>query len=856
MPFLHRLALVALAAAGAAAQAPAQPAARVLPGLQPDGSTLLHDQWSLRPVGRQLELGDYPVNLAVDPSGRYAAVLHVSRRDPQIRIVDLRTERVSDPVPVHQAFYGLAFSPDGTQLWCSGGTDDVIRGFGFSDGRLAPRGTVRLAAPELHSAVSGVAVASDNRTAYVGLLFVSRVAAVDLETGATLWTASLDPPGATPPAIRDDGAPVEPKGLIDYGRVVRNANPLDVLPDGRGRIYVSLWGSSEVAVLDAGTGRILARWAVGLHPNELVLSPDRRRLFVSNGGRNSVTVLDTGDGRATETLSSAFSPSDLPGSTPDSLALSRDGKCLFVANADNNDLAVFDVGDPGRGRALGFIPTGWFPTSVRLTPGQGRLLVVSGQGLTPKPNNLGETTRFTNVGLLYRGSLGVIDLPASGRWERFREALGGSYWREPTFARALGPWTAAAELCHPAPPPPPSGPDDPIPPRGGGPTPIRYVIYIVKENRTYDQVFGDLPEGNGDPHLCLFGEAVTPNLHRLAREFTLFDNFYANAEFSAAGHEWSMGAYASEFVRKVELVTLDSANRTMPYPGEGRYAAAFPALGYLWDRARAAGVTYRDYGEFVSGAGTPASPSTSYVDALRGRVDPLYRGWDLHYSDLDRAARFVSELRRFEAEGEMPRLQILRLPNDHTSFGFPGFRTPRAMVAENDLAVGRIVEAVTHSRFWPRTAVFIVEDDAQNGPDHVDAHRTEALVVSPYVRRHSVDSTPYTTCSMLATIECVLGLSPMSQFDAAAPPMRAAFRPGPDLTPYAAVPARTDLREMNPPGTRAAALSARLDLSREDANDDREANRALWAAVRGDDRTMPAPVHAAFVRSMPSDDGD
>jgi DNA-binding beta-propeller fold protein YncE len=848
----------ALVVAVSAHGAEMPPPARVQPGLQPDGSTLLHTQWPIRPAGRQVALGYFPMNLAVDPSGRYAAALHASRTKHEIRVVDLETGRALPPVLVHQAFYGLAFSADGRALVCSGGADDVVRVFDFQDGRLTPRREIALAAPETHSAVAGIALTPDGKTAFASLLFVSRVAAVDLATGATLWTASLDLPGTTPKLRLDEGLVWSAGGLEDLRPLVANADPLALVYDAsRRRVYASLWGGAEVAVLDAGDGRVLARWAVGLHPNELVLAPDSRRLFVANGGRNTVTVLDADSGRAEETLSSSFAPGDPPGSTPDSLALSRDGTCLFVANADNNNVAVFDVSSRGHGRPLGFIPTGWYPTAVRLAPGEGKLLVLSTQGLGPKPNNVGETKAFTNVGLLYQGSLGVVDLPRAGTWERLRSTLGGvNRWGGAAFSRALAGWTAAASLCHPPPAPVPAASDNPVPARRGGPTPIRHVIYIVKENRTYDQVLGDLPQGNGDPSLCLFPEEVTPNIHRLVRQFVLFDNFYANADFSATGHEWSMAGYASEFVRKIEPATHNRDQKRLPYPAEGRYAAAVPALGYIWDQARAAGITYRDYGEFVLGGGTRNDPATADLPALIGRVDPYYHGWDLKYSDLDRAARFISELHRFEAEGAMPQLQILRLPNDHTTFADAGGHTPRAMVAQNDLALGRMVEAVTHSKFWPETAIFIVEDDAQNGPDHVDAHRTEALVISPYVRHGFVDSTAYTTCSMLATMECLLGLQPMSQFDDVAAPMRASFQAAADLAPYVAVPARVDLDARNPAGTRAAALSARMDYSHEDANDDQLANRLLWATERGEQSVMPAPVHAAFVRSLPGGDDD
>jgi hypothetical protein len=282
------------------------------------------------------------------------------------------------------------------------------------------------------------------------------------------------------------------------------------------------------------------------------------------------------------------------------------------------------------------------------------------------------------------------------------------------------------------------------------------VIYIIKENRTYDQVFGDLPQGNGDAKLCLFPDHVTPNHHKLARDFVLLDNFYAEAEVSADGHEWSMGAYASDFVEKTWPLNYGhNRPRKFPYPAEGNFPIAFPANGYLWDRAREAGVTYRSYGEFVI-LGTPVDkPITTKIKTLEGHIDPWYRGFDLDYPDTKRAERFISELKKFEDAGDMPRLQIVRLGNDHTQGVSRGKRTPTAYVADNDLAFGQILEAVSHSRFWPETAVFVVEDDAQNGPDHVDAHRTIALVLSPYAKRGVVDSTMYSTSSMLRTIELI-----------------------------------------------------------------------------------------------------
>jgi DNA-binding beta-propeller fold protein YncE len=782
-------------------------------------------------------MGDFPVNMAVAPGGGLVAVLHAGHGQHEVRIVDLAAGRVVAAAPLHEAFRGVAFSPDGGTLVCSGASDGVLHVFSVSGAGLAARGDVPVAGGRDRGVVAGFALSRDGRSAVVAIAYDSRVVRLDLAGGARLWTARLEPAGGEAP--RPSADPEAPNDVHGGRGLVADADPLDVAWDERaGRAYVSLWGESSVAVIDTGDGRVVARWPTGLHPNEVLLSPDGR-LFVANGGLNTVTVLDTRDGRPTEVLSSAAAPGDPPGSTPDSLALSPDARTLYVANAYTNTIAVFDVGVRGEGRPLGFIPTGWFPTAVRMTPDGRSLLVLSARGLSPMPSG-GRGAPWSKITDLYRGSLGIIALPAAGG-----------------FARALAGWTGIAQRCRPA-PPRAAREGGPVPARPGDSTPIRYVVYVIKENRTYDQVLGDLPQGNGDPSICLFPEKVTPNIHAIARQFVLLDNFYANAEVSAGGHEWSMAGYSSEFVEKSWPVYYgrEKSGTHVPYPGEGHYAAAVPALGYLWDRANAAGVAYRSYGEFTVDPGRPGGPEETNMAALKGHFDPAYRGWDLGFHDVDRAVEFVAQLRRYEAAGDMPRLQIVRLPQDHTAGARPGAWTPAAMVADNDLAVGRVVEALSRSRFWARTAVFVVEDDAQSGPDHVDAHRTEALVAGPFVRRGAVDSTPYTTCSMLRTIELILGLGPMSQFDAEAAPMRVCFQPEPDPAPFRALPAGTDIEARNTGTGPSAAISSRFDLSRADAVDEQTFNRVIWAAVRGEDAVMPAPVHAAFVRRLPQGDGD
>ena len=396
--------------------------------------------------------------------------------------------------------------------------------------------------------------------------------------------------------------------------------------------------------------------------------------------------------------------------------------------------------------------------------------------------------------------------------------------------------------------------DNPIPAKVGDKSPIKHCIYIIKENRTYDQVMGDMPEGNGAPHLCIFPEQVTPNHHRLAREFVLLDNFYVESEVSADGHEWSMAAYATDFVERNWPLNYRQSRDKVPYPSEGGLPIAASSGGYIWDRCKEAGVSYMSYGEFTDNPAKQGEPATTKVKNLEGHFDPYFWSYDLDYSDQKRADRFIEQLGEFEKKGEMPQFIILRLPNDHTYGTRIGKPTPTAMVADNDLAFGRVVEAVSKSTFWRETAMFVVEDDAQNGPDHVDAHRTIAFVVSPYTKRGHVDSTMYSTSSMLRTMELILGLEPMSQFDAAATPMYHSFTARADFTPYRHLPANVDLDEVNKPGAWGAEESAKLDFSKEDVADDLLLNEIVWRSVRGADSAMPPPVRASFVRVLPEEE--
>ncbi len=829
------------------------------PGRQDDGSMLLPNQWSLRPAGRQIPLADFPVNIASTPDGRYAAVLHCGYGQHEVLLVDLKTEQVSDRANVGEAFYGLIFANNGQRLYCSGASGEVIHSFDVSQGKLSPTENYRLRPVTETGVPAGLALDAAARTLYVANLWNSSVSLVGLNSH-TVRDLALNPASEPAPklaaALPEDADTTAAEKRTRAAKLAETQNVAGDFPyacaldAAHHRLYVSLWGKAAVAVLDLRTEKITARWATGAHPCEMVLSRDGKRLFVANANDNTVSVLDTQTGQISENLWATTYPQSPRGATPNSLALTPNGKILFVANANLNAIAVFDVSAPGHGRSLGFIPSGWYPTCVRVTPDGRKLLISNGkgdkamanpEGPQPAPGKTNKKGKSQYIGGLFTGTLSVVDLPSPGDLDR-----------------QMAVWTTTVLQCTPLRPdasvvtaPPPG---NPIPGRPGDPSPLTHCIYIIKENRTYDQVFGDVKAGNGDPDLCLFPAKVTPNLHKLVAQFVLLDNFYVDAEVSADGHEWSMAAYASDFVEKTWPFNYGHKKTKFPYPSEGNFPIASPSSGYLWDQAAAAGVSYRSYGEFVHNGPTTNDPGTVRLKGLAGHFDPGFQSFNLDYPDASRADRFIAELHRFEAIGDMPRLQIVRLPNDHTHGVSPGKLSPTAYVAENDQALGKLVAAVSRSKFWASTAIFVIEDDAQNGPDHVDAHRTEALVISPYTRHGAVDSTLYSTTSMLRTMELILGLQPMTQFDAAARPMYHSFQAQADLTPYDGLPAGVDLQEHNPPA--AKGLEESFNFQREDVNDDLKFNEVIWRSVKGAARPMPAPTHAGFVLARAGQDAD
>ncbi|MDB6065602.1 MAG: hypothetical protein JWR26_1810 [Pedosphaera sp.] len=830
-----------------------------LPGQRADGSVLLPNQWSLRPVGQQVPMGDFPVSIAVHPDGRFAAVLHSGHGEHEIIVVDVRAATVVSRTKVNEAFYGLEFSRSGTRVYCSGSSDEVVRVFDFKDGMLTENQAIQLRPVKERGIPCGMALASNARDLYVANVWGQNISKVDLLTRTKVLdiVPTLDAHkkaiGATE-FKSDEALDPDVEAISKRAEALLDPASKDApfpyacrLDERRKILYVSLWAQASVAVVDLNLNRVVALWETQEHPNEMVLTKSGRHLFVANANRNTVTVFDTMKGKTIETLYASFSASMPPGSSPSSLALSPDETMLFVANSCNNNVAVFDVSIVGKSRSLGFIPVGWYPTSVRVTPDGKRLLVANGKGLISKANPNGpvpgkKKAATQHISELFPGTLSIIELKNGSD---FRKQLAG-YTAE---AYRCTPREGQAEASAPA--------DSPIPSKPGKAGPIKYCIYVIKENRTYDQVLGDMKEGNGDPKLCLFPEKVTPNLHRLAREYMLLDNFYVDAEVSADGHEWSMGAFATDFVEKTwPLDYGHGKSKKFPYPAEGVFPIATPAGGYIWDRAREEGVSYFSFGEFIANGRTANDPGTPSAKALKGHFDPYFRGFDTAYPDVKRAERFIKEYGQFEAAGEMPRLMIVRLPNDHTSGSAPGKPTPAAAVADNDRAVGMLVEAVSHSKLWPQTAIFILEDDAQDGPDHVDAHRSPAFVVSPYTRRGGVDSTMYSTSSLLRTMELILGLKPMSQYDAAATPMFNTFQAEPNVQPYYALPPGVSLDDRNGIAAWRSDAARKMDFSKEDAVDEELLNQMIWHSVRGDDSAMPAPTRAAFVLAQPKKDND
>ncbi|HUB59111.1 MAG TPA: alkaline phosphatase family protein [Puia sp.] len=773
--------------------------------------TLLPNGWSLTPAGRSVPLSsDLPLNMAFSPDGVHLAVTNNGNGRQTIDIINLRQQRLTASIPIHASWLGLAFARRHPWLYVSGGNDDVIIRYLLTRDTLIRKDTITLGRPWPKDKISPTGLTIDETH--------DRLYVVTKENN-TLYVCNT-------------------KTMTVTTRIPLSAEAYTVLLNPKDRdLYISAWGGRKIWIFDTEHQRLTDSIATDDHPNDMAISTDGRWLYVANANSNSVSVIDTQTKNVVETLHTALTPDAPIGSTTNSVCLAPGDKTLYIANADNNYLAVFDVSDPGHSRSLGFIPVGWYPTCVR-TLGR-RIFVTNGKGLSsmpnpgePQPGERHNKNAYRKsgvvidqyVGSMLKGTLSIIDAPAE-------EAL--KTYTAQVYANT--PFPAEREMKAPG------AEGNPIPQKSGGSSPIKYVFYVLKENRTYDQILGDLPQGNGDTSLCLFGAHVTPNAHALVNQFVLLDNFYVDAEVSADGHNWSMAGYATDFTEKTW--PSNYSGRGGNYDFDGHRPVANPTNGFIWDYCRRAGVSFRNYGEFEDNG-----PPTLDVLKIPDNYCHPYIGWNLDTQDIRREQIFEQDFDSLVRIGAVPHFSTIYLPNDHTSGLTKGDYTPMAMIADNDLALGRLVDHISHSPIWPQSAIFVLEDDAQDGPDHVDAHRSPAYVISPYIKHRSVDHTLYSTTSILHTMELILGLPPMSQYDAAATPLFNSFTATPDTTAYNAVPAGIDIDQRNTAMTPSAILSAQFDLSRADAVPDALLNEVLWKAVKGENSTVPAPRRSAFVK--------
>lgn len=831
----------------------------------------------LTPAGRQVFLPDLrPQAIALSPDGR---LLVTSGKTAELIVVhpvsgeilqhvalpgDVKAGTNQEPVSTHLlkpdthgqlSYTGLIFSPDGKRIYLSN-VEGSIKVFSVEDGVVSPLRSLPLPpsgnAKRKDDIPAGLALSRDGGRLYVTLNLSNRLLEMDAETGKP---GRLFEVGVAPYDVALAGGKAY---VSNWGGRRAGTNDLTG-PAGRGTVvrvdpkrHIANEGS--VTVIDLAAGSAPREIMVGLHSSALQLHPKGRYLLVANAGSDTLSVIDTRSDTVTDTISLRWQPKDYFGASPNAMAFDPSGKQLYVCNGTQNAIAVLDF-RPERSRMLGLIPVGWFPGAIAYDAFHRTLHVANVKGI-----GSGRRTRSIELPKLnshqYFGSLSLVPIPSRKELVAHTRIVLANCRREMIEASQLPARPEAAPR--------------PVPERVGEPSVFKHVVYIIKENRTYDQVLGDMPQGNGAPKLCTFGERFTPNLHKIAREFVLLDNTYCASILSADGHQWSTTAFATDYMEK------SFAGFPRSYPDgmedDDVDALAYSPAGFIWDNAVEHGRTVRDYGEFaieVSGwkdskrrpaagwsdfyrdfienKGETYMGSRPAIESVRPFLNTNTVGWSMEVPDVYRAARFIEDLNEFEKKGEMPNLLIICLPNDHTSGTKAGAPTPGAYVADNDLAFGRIVEAISHSRFWPETCVFSIEDDPQAGHDHVSGFRTTAYVASPYTKRGAVVSTQFNQPGMLRTIELILGLPPMNQMDAASTPMSDCFTSTPDLRPYTAVPNNIPLDQLNPPAKsqanavlrRDAELSEKLPLSKPDQCDEDLLNRILWHAQMGPSEPYP-----------------
>jgi DNA-binding beta-propeller fold protein YncE len=846
----------------------------------------------LTPIGRQIDLpGMRPQALALSPDGRRLAVAGKTSEllllDPAtgavLQRVPLPSDKLNEPQPQapsenvlqpdtkgQVSFTGLVFSPDGRRIYLSNVNGSVKVFEVAPDGRVAGLFSIPLPganAPRRKEEIpAGLALSPDGQRLYVALNLGNRLAEIDAPSGRLLRLFDV---GVAPYDVAIVGSKVY---VSNWGG--RRPRPGDLTgPAGRGtEVRVDpvrhIASEGSVSVIDLQRGTPLGEILVQLHASALAVSPDRRYVVCANAASDNLSVIDTRQDRVIETIWVKPKPSELFGASPNALAFDPAGKLLYVANGTQNAIAVVEF-RPGRSKLIGCLPVGWFPGALVYHPALRQLCVANIKGIgdvQAKDKTSGGQGYNSHQ---YFGSLSLVLVPARAELPKLSAMVYDNYRRARLAEARLAPRRGQ--------------PPRPVPERLGEPSVFKHVVYIIKENRTYDQVFGALGRGNGDPSLCVFGERVTPNQHKMVRDFVLLDNTYCAGILSADGHQWSTTAFATDYMEK------SFAGFPRSYPdgmGEDEVdALAYSPAGFIWDNAlkhgkslwnfgefampacrwtdpnRKGEPSWRDYwNEFLHGRGEVIIGSQPGVASMRPFTPTDYVGWEMAVPDVWRARYITNQIAAWERQGTFPNLVLICLPNDHTSGTSKGSPTPAACVADNDLAFGQIVQALSHSRFWKEMVIFGIEDDPQNGWDHVSGYRTTAYLVSPYAKRGAIVSTQYNTVSVLRTIEQILGLRPMNQFDATATPMFDCFTDPPDFTPFTAVANQVPLDEMNPDPKalrdpllrKHAYASARLNFKRVDACPEAVLNRILWHAMKGS--AAPYPAWAVTVNEEEKDD--
>jgi len=713
---------------------------------QTNNGTWLPNGHFLTPAGNAIKVGDLPLGLALSPDKKHIVVVNSGHNEHTLSLVNVDRKSVVQTLSIRKSWNGVVWGPYGDYFFVTAGNDNKVYRYGFAKDSAWFIASIVLGKPFPEEIIAPTGITIDGEGKY--LYVTARMQPLLFKLNAYENTIEKK---------------IELEGSIYTC----------LLDEKRHRIYVSLWGSSAVAIVDAENLNVIENIIVGEHPSAMIMDSTSSRLFVTNSSENTVSIIDLSALKVSEVIDVGVNKNSLHGSTPNALAISNDNKTLFVANADNNAVAVVSLSHNKPSIVKGFIPTGWYPTALLSIDSV--LIVANGKGESSFPNPKRE-----NPADLFPGTVSFIPIPSDSTLQKYTEQV---LHNNPISRKKVYPdWNN----------------DNPIPNENGRKSPIKHVFYIVKEMRSYDEVFGDLQQGNGDPSLVNYGRSVTPNHHALAEEFTLFDNFYVDGEVGADGLQWSTAAYATDYVEKTWPTLYGRRGGRFDYEEDG---IATPKSGFIWDAIQKKQLRVRNYGMFLNEEASERGEIIPLVKGLQNVTSPLYRGWDLKFHDTSRVAAWTKEFDSFEKGDSLPHFSIIRLPGDYTVGKRVNERSQQAYLADNDLALGKIVERISNSKYWTSSAIFVLESSSHGGADHVDAHRSIALVVSPFTKRNFVDSTHYTTASMLRTLELILGVPPMTQHDASATPMYRSFSPIPNNEPYVLRPNTIPLNEITQPVT-------------------------------------------------------